>query len=70
MFLDGQEKIAFVKIVFGNGLRFQAQIEDLRSKWCILERNSKNNITGRNVFLHVFTHGVKETSYNDNLKSA
>jgi hypothetical protein len=35
------------KIAFGNGLRLQIQIEDLRSKWCILGRNSKNNITGR-----------------------
>jgi hypothetical protein len=36
------------KIAFRNGLRFRAQIEDLRLKWCILGRKSKNNITGRN----------------------
>jgi hypothetical protein len=35
------------KIAFGNGLRFQAQIEDLRLKSCILGRNSKNNVIGR-----------------------
>jgi hypothetical protein len=34
------------KIAFGNGVRFQAQIEDLRLKWCLPGRNSKNKITG------------------------
>jgi hypothetical protein len=35
------------KIAFGNSLEFEVRIEDLRLKWCILGRNSQNNITGR-----------------------
>jgi len=31
-----------------NSLAFQAQIEDLRLKWCILGKNSKNN-SGKKV---------------------
>jgi hypothetical protein len=34
------------KIAFGNSLGFQSEIEDLPLKWCILGRNSKNNVTG------------------------
>jgi len=35
------------KIAFGNGLGFKARMEDLRLKWRILGKNSKNNISGR-----------------------
>jgi hypothetical protein len=49
---------------FENSPGFQVQIDDLHLKWCILERNAKNNITGSNAFLVIFTHGVKGTSSN------
>jgi hypothetical protein len=35
------------KIAFGNGPGFQAQIEELPLKCCILMENPKNNISGR-----------------------
>ena len=34
------------KIVFGNDLRFQIQIEDLHLKSCTLRKNSKNKTSG------------------------
>jgi len=34
------------KIVFGNSLGFQAQIEDLHLNYCIPRKNPKNNISG------------------------
>jgi len=39
------------KFAFGNGLRFQAQIEDLCLKCGIPKENRKNNISGSNASL-------------------
>lgn len=47
---------------FGNGPRSQPQNEDLLLKCCILVRNSKNNITGSNTSLSIFTRAVKKSS--------
>jgi hypothetical protein len=54
-----------VKIVFGNSLGFQPQIENLGWKGCIPAADSKNNITGNNVSLPVFTNVVKITKSYD-----
>jgi hypothetical protein len=50
------------KFAFANRLSFQAQIEDLDLKCCILGKNPKNNISGSNASLSVFTHAVKKSS--------
>jgi hypothetical protein len=39
----------FSGIWLWNRLGFQAQIEDLRLKWCTHGRNSKNSTTGRSL---------------------
>jgi hypothetical protein len=39
------------EIAFGNSLGFQARIEDLHSKCCILGDDSKNKTSGRNRYV-------------------
>ena len=62
-----KKKGKICQALFGleNSLSFQAKIDDFDLKYCILKENAKNNISGSNAFLLVFTHGVKGTSSND-----
>jgi len=39
----------WTKIAFGNSHGFQAQIEDLHLKYCILGKNSEKRTSGRNL---------------------
>jgi hypothetical protein len=54
------------KICSGNSLAFQAQIEDLRLKWCILGKNSKNSITGSNP--HSSYRAIIRTSHKVSIR--
>jgi hypothetical protein len=37
------------EFAFGNSLGFQAQLEDLRLKYCILKEKAKNSTSGRKI---------------------
>jgi hypothetical protein len=48
------------EICLWNSLGFQAHIEDLRSKCCILGDEAKNNISGSTSYRHQYEKSVSD----------